>query len=194
MALNREFNWESLSTLLEFVLEQWSRAALHTAMPGIIDSYDPETRRARVRPALRLVMSGEEPGQDGAAIERALIVDVPVMWPAGSIYTTLFPLDPGDRGMLVFSERGMTEFLLTGDLAMPDKDRFFDESDGVFFPSDFGHPRATPASLTGAVIQTHDGRRSVRVEADSVELHCGNSYVQITEDEIVFNAPQYRAL
>ena len=130
----------------------------------------------------------------GDAVPRGLAVNVPVLWPSTSEYAVIMPLARGDRGMLVFSERGMTEFKATGQLASPDVARFFDASDAVFLPSDFGHPVSTPASSTGACIQTHDGRRSVRVERDRVELYCGESYLRIDEEEIVMSAPRYRAL
>ena len=168
--LNREVNWNSLTTTLEWVLSQWSRANLHTAMPGIVDSYDGETRRARIRPALRLVMTGTEIGEDGEELERALAVNIPVLWPASGGYTMLMPLAAGDRGWMMFSERGMTEFLSTGELATPDKARFFDEADAVFMPCDFGHPDATPASTTGACLQTHDGSTAIIVEDGTITL------------------------
>ena len=46
-----------LSTLLRFVLRQWSREELHTGMPGIVETYDAATRRARVMPGVRALMA-----------------------------------------------------------------------------------------------------------------------------------------
>ena len=182
--LNREVNWSSLTTVLDKVLLEWSKASLHTALPGIIDSYDTTTQRARVRPALRLVMAGALPGEDGAAMERALAVNVPVVWSAGGGYTSLMPLNPGDRGMLLFSERGMTEFKTTGAISTPDQSRFFSESDAVFMPCDFGIRAVTPASVTAAVLQTLDGVRSLLVDTDRVELRAGDTRVTATESGI----------
>ena len=78
--INRERNRDSLSTVLQEVLAEWAKLYLHTSTPGIVETYDPTTRRARVRPALRLVKTGDIPGEDGEAVERALAVNVPVMW------------------------------------------------------------------------------------------------------------------
>ena len=47
--INRENPFTSLSTALREVLEQWTREYLHTAIPGIIDTYDSTKRRARRR-------------------------------------------------------------------------------------------------------------------------------------------------
>ena len=184
MALNPEVDWRSLTTVLDKVLQEWSKSHLHISMPGLIESYDAATRRARVRPALRLVMAGALPGEDGKTMERALAVNVPVMWPAGGGRTALMPLNSGDRGMLLFSERGMTEFKTTGAISTPDKSRFFSESDGVFMPCDFGIEPATPASATAAVLQTLDGSQSLVVDEDRVELRSGDTRVIATESGI----------
>ena len=182
--LNPEITFRSITTMLDKVLFEWSKNSLHTAMPGVVDSYDATTRRARVRPALRLVMTGARPGEDGEMMERALAVNVPVMWSSSGGFAGMMPLNPGDRGMLLFSERGMTEFKTTGTIATPDKSRFFSESDGVFYPCDFGIEAATPASATAAVIQTLDGTRSMLVDTDRVELRAGDTRVTATESDI----------
>lgn len=188
--LNHEVPQKRLSTVLRQVLEKWSRAYLHTGMPGIIDTYNATTRRASVRPALRLVMDGDIPGEDGEALERALAVNVPVMWPAGNGGSPngmilAFPLQAGDRGMLSFSERGMTEFKATGELATPDKTRFFDQSDAVFYPGDFGHPTdPTIVDEDAASIQTYDGHTAILLKRGEIELKVGTSSVVLTQSTI----------
>ena len=177
--VNREHNFNSIPTTLQDVLDEWSRSCLHTAMPGIIDGYDVETRRARVRPALRLVLTGDRPGEDGEAMEQALSVNVPVMWAAGGGLVSGFPLEAGDRGMLVFSERGMTVFKQTGELATPDKARFFDESDGVFFPGDFGHPSLTPYDAAAAFLQTYDSNTALTVKEDQIRFRVGSTTLTV---------------
>ena len=183
--IDREKNWDSLTTLLQHVLFQWAKDCLHTAMPGIIETYDPATRRARVRPALRIVLTEDAGGEE---LDRAPAVNVPVIFPASAGYTMLFPLAEGDPVMLLFSERGLTEFKLTFETATPDRTRFFSESDGVALTG-FGALAATPASLTGALLQTTDGNRSVRVEEDRVELYVGSTFVRVEDDEITVDSP-----
>ena len=190
--LNREQNFDSMTTLLRNVLESWLKAYLNTMRPGIIDSYDVERRRARVRPALRLVMSGDIPGTDGEALERALAVNVPVAWPAGGGMMSFFPLTRGDRGVLVFSERGMTEFKRTGELANPDRARFFDESDGVFIPCDFGHPlpdEVTLADPEAMTLQTYDGNTAFALKDGRVEIRVGPVRIIATESDVTITTP-----
>ena len=189
--LNREEGSGSLSSLLHQVLAEWSKLYLHTSMPGIVESYDGSTRRARIRPALRLVMTGDEPGVDGEAIERSLAVNVPVAWPAGgggapAGWTMLGKLIAGDRGMLQFSERGLTEFKDTGVLATPDKARFFDESDCVFHPFDWGHPKDPTVVDADAAfaVQTYDGNTAILLKRGRIEFKVGTSTLVLTEATI----------
>lgn len=195
MVLNHEVPQTSLTTLLRQVLEKWSRSHLHTAMPGIVDTYNDDKRRATVRPALRLVMATDIPGEDGEAVERALAVNVPVAWtaagggsPNGIMF--VFPLKAGDRGWLMFSERGMTEFKETGDLATPDKARFFDESDAVFLPLDFGHPTdPTIVDNDAASLQTYDGNAAITLKRDRIKIEVGRSSITLTDDKVTIVGP-----
>ena len=190
MTVNRELNYNNFSTVLRLVLETWTRSYLHTAMPGIIDAYDVTKRRARVRPALFLVMTGQQPGEDGEAVERALAVNVPVMWHAGGELMSFFPLEAGNRGMLMFSERGMTAFKQTGDIAMPDKARFFDESDCVFVPGDFGHPTdPTIVDPEAASIQTYDGHTSFTLKRGEVKIKVGTLTMVLDENRVTITTP-----
>lgn len=59
-------------------------AALHCALPGTVEAFDPENRTAAVRPAL-----------EGMPLLR----DVPVFMPVP------FPVNPGDGCLLVFADR-----------------------------------------------------------------------------------------
>ena len=177
-ALNREKNYDSLSTALQFILGQWSRAALHTAFPGIIEEYNAETRRARVRMALRQVLT------DGTESEKAPAVNVPVIFPAGGGFSLELPLAAGDCVWLMVSERGLSEFKTLFDLATPDTSRYFSEADVVAIAG-FGPLAITPATTTGAALQSVDGLHSVRIEEDRVEVHSGSESVIFREAEVV---------
>lgn len=193
--VNRERDSESLSTVIDFAMTQFLRTHLHTAIPGIIDSYDVTTRRARVRPALRLVKTGDRPGEDGEAVERALAVNVPVAWAAGgggapNGLMSFIPLQAGDRGLLIFSERGLTEWKQTGELATPDKARFFDESDAMFFPFDFGHPAdPTIVDSASASLQTYDGNTAFLVKQGEVKIKVGPLSITATESSVTIDTP-----
>lgn len=160
--IDRDVDFSDLTTALRFVLDQ-DRKKIHTAMPGIVESYDPASRRAQVRPALRMALT------DGGAQARAALVNVPVSFPAGGGYTMTFPLAAGDNVLLVFSMRGLREWRRTFAAATPGDGNILDGADAVAVAG-FGPLAITPATVTGAALQTTDGRQSVRVENDRVEV------------------------
>ena len=185
--INQEEHYDNFTTLLRRVLRKWSRSVLHTARPGIIETYDPEKKRARVRAALYTVLSGEVPGELGETLEGAVSVNVPVIFPAGGGLGMTFPLREGDAIMLFFSERGLTEFKKTYELSMPDRTRFFSESDAVAYAG-FGALEITPASDVGATLQTEDGQTFVEVEPELIRLKHLDTEVTVESDNVTIVA------
>ncbi len=75
---------------------------LHTALPGKVVSYDPETQTADVEPLLRRsLFSGDG---DRTAEDLPILPAVPVVWPRGGGYYVHMPLGAGDTVLLVFTE------------------------------------------------------------------------------------------
>ena len=163
-------DWGSLTTVLQFVLRQWAKAEIHTAMPGLVETYDPATRRARVRAALRLVTTTDTPGVDGDPMDRAPIVNVPVIFPSGGGFTMTFPLPEGSPVLLVMSERGVGDFKRTFEEANPTRGHFFAESDAMAIPG-FGPLTVTPFDEEGATLQRDDGTAAVSVRSDRIDIH-----------------------
>lgn len=162
--IDREITWNSWSTLFKFVLAQWAKSTLHTAMPGIIEVYDPVRRRARVQPALRMMMT------NGDAVDRTPLVNVPVLFPSGGGYSFLFPLAQGDPVLLLFNERGIAAFKESFALTNPDVGSFFSLSDAVALPG-FGPLQLTPATQTGSTWQTEDGETSIVIEQPNIQIN-----------------------
>ena len=95
--------YENLSQGVPFFGSQLLKR-VHTSLPGIVQSYDAATRRARVQPAVDLLLT------DGTSAQKPIILDVPVLWPTGGGYTLSLPLDAGDAVMLLFAERDIQRF------------------------------------------------------------------------------------
>ncbi len=174
MRLDREVSWESLTTTLRWILEQYKKT-LNTSLPGLVETYDPATRRARVRIALRKV------DNDGKAEERTPAVNVPVLYPSGGGFTFIFPLAEGDPVMLIFSQRGLTEFKKTYELSTPDRTRIMDGADVVAVPG-FGPLEVMPATQTGAALQTVDGDDFIKIDEGSITI-------KVTDGDIILDVP-----
>lgn len=109
----------------------WSQLAdVHTTLPGKVISYDSDTGRATVRPALSKQLA------NGEILPPPDIVDVPVCWPVadGGAAIVALPLKPGDGVKLSFSERALDTWLENGD-STPWDPRMFDVTDCFATPT-----------------------------------------------------------
>lgn len=100
---------------------------LRVALPGIIQSFDPDAVTCTVLPAIY----GQRLRDDGTLIseELPIIPDVPVVFPRGGGCTLTFPVKPGDECLLVFSDRCIDFWWQSGGVQEPVDPRQHDMSD-----------------------------------------------------------------
>jgi hypothetical protein len=123
---------------LRDVIEEAVRAkvaTIHTAIPGVVVSYDAATQMATVR----IRVNGRRKQRDGTVSTYAppIIAMVPVVMPGGVSSGLTVPLDAGDPVMIHFSERDHSRWLQTGEQSDPVDVRRFDRSDAVAVPGCF---------------------------------------------------------
>lgn len=99
---------------------------VHTAIPGEIVTYDGVS--ATVRPLLKKVWA------DGSTDKMPEIQGVPVVFLGNNRGGLIFDLLPGDTGIIHFSERDFTNWLLTGNVGNQGSAVKFDYNDAVFVP------------------------------------------------------------
>lgn len=78
---------------------------VHTAVPGVIESYQAGTRLAKVRPMVKL-QTGK-----GVVIDLPVIDNVPVIFPASAAFSLLWPLQRGDGVIIFFAENGIGNWI-----------------------------------------------------------------------------------
>ncbi|MDY0425255.1 Gp138 family membrane-puncturing spike protein [Enterobacter rongchengensis] len=132
---------------------------MRVAMPGIIQSFDPDTVTCTVEVALRGIVG------DGST-ELKPLVDVPVIFPRGGGCTLTFPVKPGDECLLVFSDRCIDFWWQNGGVQEPVDPRQHDLSDAfaIVGPQSQAHKIAN-ISTTAAQLRTDDGAAFVEVAA-----------------------------
>ena len=145
-SMNRDTDYANMAQAIRFAIRQ-SLKDMYTCMPGIVESYDAETRRAVVKGALNIVTTKKE------EIEREAIHNVPVMFPSGGGFTMTFPLEPGDAVLLLYSQRGLAKWKKTLGVAAPDTIGFFSEKDAIAIPG-FG---STQGELEHMIAIESDG-------------------------------------
>jgi hypothetical protein len=100
-------------------------ANVHTALPGIIVSYDYTKQNAQVQPTINRTWS------DGTTIKLPVLNNVPVIFPQSGGASLTFPVNVGDPCLLIFNERSTDQWKASGGIVNPVDPRKFDLSDGV---------------------------------------------------------------
>ncbi|HBE5967647.1 TPA: translation initiation factor IF-2, partial [Escherichia coli] len=102
-------------------------SALRVSMPGIVQSFNPDTVTVVVQPAIK----GYEPDSNGInqSTTLPLLVDVPVVFPRGGGCTLTFPVKAGDECLVIFADRCIDFWWQSGGIQEPVDDRMHDLSD-----------------------------------------------------------------
>lgn len=150
----------SLSEVIRLGIQR-ELANLHTALPGMVEAYDPETRLARVKPLLRRLYAGED-----QAVDLPVISNVPVLHPRTANAQVSLPISAGDCVLLIFCERSIDRWLEIGGTVDPEDPAMHALNDAVAIPGLF--PKGRPLVLNG--------------EQTSVEISNGLSCVEIARD------------
>ena len=166
--------YEKLPQALRFFGDQLLKR-VRTSLPGVIVAYDAQTSRARVQPAVDLLLTDgnhpvTSPASQAPSTQRAIILDVPVLHPAGGGYIVHIPLAVGDPVMLMFSARSIAAFKQSLRSGRPASDDIMAEQDCVAVPG-FRPPSVTLRD--GLSLQTVDGGTYVSIEDGRVTVTAG---------------------
>ena len=147
-----------------------------TCIPGHILAFDPTLQRAQVQTGIQVVTI------DGATIDPPPIVDVPVLFLGGTQYAVAHQIDPGDEGLILFSQRCIDAWKQTGGVATNPLARFHSAHDAVFIPGFRPLPtRISGFANDGVRLQSQDGSVHVWVKASGeIIADNGSAHVQIT--------------
>lgn len=123
---------------------------LNTAIPGTITEYDALLQTCSVQPSIK------RRRLDGETFSRKEISEVPVVFPRSKTGGISFPLSAGDGVLLVFSQRSIEEWGVTGDETATQDTRLHNISDAIAIPGLF--------SLAGAMVPPQEDATEVRGE------------------------------
>lgn len=146
---------------------------VYTCTPGHIITFDPKLQRAQVRIGIEVV------DKNGATSQLPPIADVPVLFPGGTQFTTIHQINPGDEGLIVFSQRCIDGWKQTGGVANNPLARFHDTHDAFFIPG--FRPLSTLISdfqNDGIRMQSQDGSKHIWIKA-SGEIIANNSLANV---------------
>lgn len=159
---------------------------LHTALPGIIVSFDATKQTASVQSTISRV------AHDDTSKPLPLCVDVPVHFPGGSGYVLTFPVTPGDECLLVFSERAIDGWFESGEVTPPTDYRLHDLSDGFALVGFRSQPKKiTNFSTTNVELRSEDASTKISLSSDGgiVNQTPNGSTVLTAAGQYYINAP-----
>jgi hypothetical protein len=115
----------NLSRVIQDKIEHWLMN-YHTCLPGIVVKFDGNT--VSVQPAIKRLFLN-----DVGWINLPLLVDCPVLFPAGGDFVMTFPIQAGDEALIFFSERSINGWFQNGGIQQAPHFKTHDLSDAFVF-------------------------------------------------------------
>ena len=161
---------------------------VHTAMPGIVESFNAEKMTASVQPAVQRLFKKD----DGETVTTRpenlpLLINVPVVFPRGGGYSMTFPVAKGDECLVVFCERSYDIWHQNSGIQGPGALRFHSLSDAVCHVGLSSAPKAVPDFLTDGVrIGKDDGTSKIDITSGNI-LFETSTKVTLTSTDVEVN-------
>ena len=158
---------------------------INTVLPGTILEYNQATRRATVQISIDIILD------DMTRIKRPPIYDVPVTFPGGNKYGIFINMVRDDPVILLFSQRGITQFKEQFEQSEPDMDSLFSTSDAIAIPG-FG-PTEDLVEIDGNpnfAIRDYEGEKFIAFNDDWIKLNYEDNSVEIDDDHIIMSFGQ----
>jgi hypothetical protein len=148
------------------MLQGW-QADVWTALPGIVQSYDPVAKTCTVQPTIQARVTAADGSKSWVSLP--LLLDCPVYFPSGGGYTLTFPITAGDECLVVFSSRCIDAWWQSGGIDIQAATRMHDLSDGFVFAGISSTPHVQPNLSTNAV-QLRNNAGTVYIEIDGTAV------------------------
>lgn len=161
-------NYETHNATAETAVEkqiQQTQKQIHTALPAKVVDFNPKNQTATLAVQITQILT------DGGTVQIPPLVDVPVAFPRGGGFAVTFPLNAGDEGIAIFSERCIDGWWQSGRASEPMDYRQHDLSDAMFIPSICSVPNAIGGFYTGGLsMQTLDGSTFIRITNGTIHI------------------------
>jgi phage baseplate assembly protein V len=142
------------------------QARLWTALPGVVESFDPITVTAVIAPTIKGVVA--RPDGQPEVVDLPLLPDVPVVFPRGGGVTLTFPVKPGDECLVVFSSRCIDAWWQSGGSQLAPELRMHDLSDGFALIGPQSQARKIDNIATdSAQLRSDDGAAYIEIHPDT---------------------------
>lgn len=143
---------------------------MEKVLPGIVQSYDRNTNRATIQPAITGIAS------QGQKVAREPLINIPVFSMAGGGIVLSFPLKQGDTGWLIAADRNISIFKQNLEESAPNDYRKHTFQDSFFLPDKINDLSISNEDDGALVIQTTDGSAKFTLGASGINI-TGNTTI-----------------
>lgn len=165
----------TMAEVLEVVVNR-AFEDIHTSMPGRFESYDFRTQKATVKPLLKKVYL------DGTVLDLPVLGGVPVMFPRTGAAGITFPIKKGDKCLLLFTERAIERWVLSGENSEPGDRRRYDLSDAIAIPGLYSFAEKNIQS-NNADVEIHNKDQKITIKSNGdIEIGAKDLFALINEN------------
>lgn len=180
MADHREYVDDTVEAFR--VAFQGMQAEIWTALPAIIESFDPIKMTVRAQPAIKARVFSPDgsvplPGavfdaDNWWTVALPILVDVPVVFPGGGGFSLTFPVKAGDECLVVFASRAIDNWWYQGGVQTQSVLTMHDLSDGFAFVGVRSQPhKLSPAvSTTAVTLRSDNDAVHIKIDTGQVEI------------------------
>lgn len=180
---------DSINSCIDYRL-----AFLRTATPARIHKYDSTTQSADVEVVLMDQFQGED-----SPVKYPIIQEIPVVFPRSKKGILHFPLDTGDIGVLICTDRSIDDFVVSDgkENIFPSEARQFELSDSYFIPGGYPFKSAFQGNFQkntvdirveeGSNASMGDGQNSIEIKPNQVSMKAkqgGKIYIGDGQNEL----------
>src|SRR5579872_371166 len=150
-----------------------SLAALWTAIPGIVQSFNSEQGTVVVQPSINARVLTVNPTDSSKTIQKWVtlpqLLDVPVVFLGGGGIVATIPIANGYEALVIFASRCIDSWWQNGGIQNQAELRMHDLSDGFAIVGPRSLPKMIPGvSTTSAKLRTVDGTAYIELAAGGV--------------------------
>lgn len=179
---------------IEFNMQFDRNAAnIHTSIPAIIQSVDYANQVVSAVPAIQIKIV--DPNTKLVRyINRPIITNIPMAlaWSEGLGLGTTMPYKAGDKCTLIFAERALDNFLISGQISAPADGptpetctiRCFDETDAMCFPGIITKAKIPNYSPDAVEIRNADKSSLFSLSNTSLTMQQGSASITISGGKI----------
>lgn len=172
-------------TMVQMLQSQQSE--VWTALPGIIESFNPVAMTCEVQPAVQIQLTNPNDRSQKSWMDISLLVDCPVYFPSGGGCTLTFPIAKGDECLVVFASRCIDTWWQSGGHQNQQAImRMHDLSDGFVFAGVRSQPRVIAnVSTNSTQLRSDDGTAIIELNPTSHAINLKGSTITIDGHLIV---------